>query len=215
MGHDKGYTPTETACAFELAAPEETPSATIEFAAFALIWSAVTIGLGVFAFLQDQPILWVFCGVFALFDLVIVGAVYKRIAIAAKWQDSKLVLNDWPLQMGATSRGWFVRPLDDETVTPQPLAGRLVVRETAVYQVGTDTRTAEEDLQTTALVMEPEERNGIVGYRFDLVVDGPPTIQLDNNLVEWIVEIDVDHPNAPAAESIFTILVEPRLADTR
>lgn len=212
-GHDVGYSPMHTGRGYELASPNET-GANIGFTLlFAVIWTAAIVGMTVVALVVQETLLWVFVAVFWLSEFLVIAMVGKVVAVRRAWSASRLIIDTWPLELGSTASAWFARPLAKTSETPLPASARLILRESATYRVGTDTRTATEDVWSTDLALNPETIEGVAGYRFGFTVDkgAPPTIQLDANLLEWILEFDLSGHDAPETCSLFTILVAPRV----
>ncbi len=216
VGHDDGYTPVPHPFGYELSGLGETWQGPLFLGVFGTVWLVGT-GFALLAVRREGVGAFVFVAVAAVVILLLIFlATGKTVSARLKWESSRLILEEWPLAIGSSTVVWFGRPLAKSTTTPRPRDARLILRESATYRVGTDTRTATSDLLKVPLSLTDRSMDGISGYETELVIppDGPPTIQLDSNLVEWIVEFELDAPRAPATTSRFTVLVSPEIAAT-
>jgi hypothetical protein len=213
-GHDKGYTPSPHPLGHELRGVGEGWQGPVFLAVFVLAFGAAAVVSLVIALGEGATPAWYFAVAFGLVELLLMTMFAKMVRVRRSWEESRLILDTWPLLIGGSAKAWFARPREDTRSTPRPAAARLVLRETATYQVGTDTRTVTDDAQTFPLTLERGAVDGIDGFHTTITIppDGPPTIQLDSNLVEWIMEVEFDEDAGPGTGSRFTVLVAPRRA---
>lgn len=102
-------------------------------------------------------------------------------------------------------------------VTLNEFTVRLLFRETATYQQGTDTRTVTHDN-----VIEQHEAPG-GSYRagsflsekidFQIPRDGMHTLKVRRNTLRWMVEIEMHLPRSPNFKQAYEIQVLPQLAE--
>lgn len=213
-GHDQGYTPVPHPLGHELRGIGEGWHLVAFLAIFVVVFGGVTTIVFVVAMGDGGPPAWYFVVAGGLVVALLAWTLRRIVRVRRAWEPSRLILDEWPLLIGGSASAWFTRPRERDTSTPQPSTARLVLRESATYRVGTDTRVATEDVLDVPLTLTPRTFDGIDGFATTLTIpdEGPPTIQLDSNLVEWLVIVDLEAPGAPAVTSTFTVLVAPRRA---
>lgn len=213
-GHDAGYSPTPHPLGHRLPGLGESWHGIAFLAMFVVVFGITGVVLLVIATVNDAFPLLIVVAVLTPIIVLLTVMFSKLVRVRRAWQPSRLILSDWPLLLGGTTRAWFARPPSGAGATPPPASARLVLRESATYDVGTSTRTATHDVRTIPLGFTPAEVDGTGGFWLELRIpaDGAPTIQLGSNLVEWIVEVDLESTGRPSTTSRFTVLVAPRLA---
>ena len=209
LGHDDAYTPTPVADGFQLSTGVGRFAGAKFLALFVVLWTGfsslfVFIGLGV-----GEPVMAAFGGLFVLVGLAVAVGLVRSIRVGKAWEAAIAVLDRWPVRMGEAARGWFHQTATADRSMADRVTATLVLRESATYRVGTDTRTATEDVARVPLVLEPEERDGRVGFGFTIAIpgEGPPTIDLPRNLVEWLIEFDVSETGSPDTSALFPVRV--------
>lgn len=213
-GHNHAYTPTQTVDGYTLQSSNDGPVGLVVFGVFSVVWLVVTVGLGAIGWATGEWIPKVMAVFFGLFLLPLLLGLKSSWSVLQGWNEGTLHLAEWPMMIGGTQTAWFSRTSKRTGDLPSLVTGQLILRESATYQVGTDTRTATEDVTTIDLELIPAERSGVAGFEFELTIpgDGPSTIELGRNLVEWLVEFTVDDPDAPETTSLFLIRVLPEVA---
>jgi hypothetical protein len=153
---------------------------------------------------------------FALFGLLFVAVgifmlvpLLRMIRVANAWGPATIVIDRWPLRIGESARCWFAQTSRGGAAPAEAVTASLTLRESATYRSGTDTRTATEDVVSIPLSVGPQDRNGRPGFSlsFEIPEDGPPTIELPRNRVEWLLLITASRANAPQADSLFGVRV--------
>lgn len=93
------------------------------------------------------------------------------------------------------------------------ITASLISRETVTYRRGTDTETVHHDGRRTPLPVTMDDHPQAVAGRIQVVIpkDWPPTITLNHNKVQTVVEILVHAPGLPEDRSNFTVPVRPAL----
>lgn len=102
-------------------------------------------------------------------------------------------------------------------VTLEQLTIKLIFREAATYQQGTDTRTVTHD----HVIAQHEKLGG--NYQggsflseqveFQIPRDGMHTLKVRRNTLRWLVEIEMHIPKAPNFKQAYEIEVLPQLAE--
>ncbi len=93
------------------------------------------------------------------------------------------------------------------------MTASLICRETVTYRRGTDTETVHHEARRIPLPVTLDDHPQAVAGRVQVVVpvDWPPTIVLNHNKVQTVVEVLVNAPGLPEDRSSFTVLVRPAL----
>ena len=149
--------------------------------------------------------------VFAGFGLIIVLALTRQARIVSRWRPGRLIFSEWPLQLGASYQARYVRESRRNPIgSLNRIEARVELAEVVRYTVGTDTETDKEVVMTTPL----DITGGAYGDRIEATVeveipaDGPPSLDLDNNRVEWWVIVELDLSDAIDDDSRFKVQVE-------
>ena len=97
------------------------------------------------------------------------------------------------------------------------ITASLICRETVTYRRGTDTETVHHDARTIPLPVTMDDHPQAVAGRIQVAipVDWPPTIALNHNKVQTVVEILVHAPGLPEDRSNFPVLVRPAVRGGR
>jgi hypothetical protein len=97
------------------------------------------------------------------------------------------------------------------------ITASLISRETVTYRRGTDTETVNHDARRTPLPVTMDDHPQAVAGRIQVVIpsDWPPTIALNHNKVQTVVEVLVNAPGLPEDRSTFTVPVRPALRGGR
>lgn len=180
---------------------------------FALVWTAATIVVLLLGISQGSAFLIVFATAFAVADAILLSSLWKIWRQTAAWDQGYVILDRWPLHLGETATGWFHRTALADNSMADRVNARLVLRESATYRVGTDTRTATEDVMSVPLATQFDTRDGLEGSAFTFTIPraGPSTIELRWNLVEWLLVFDVSEDGAPDAQSTFPVRVQAKV----
>ncbi len=214
MGHDASYEPQRVADGWELTTGVKRWTPVLLTGAFAVVWTIVTLVLVAIGLRQGGFVLLAFAAAFAVADILVWVAFVKAYRVGKEWGDAVLVLSKWPVRLGETTHGWFHRTALGDNSMADHVTARLILRESATYRVGTDTKTATEDVATVPLEVIPQEREGRPGVAFEFTIpgEGPPTIELQWNLVEWLMIFNLSEAGAPDVVSTLPVRVAPEVA---
>lgn len=172
--------------------------------AFAVFFNVIEGPEGFFAYLIGfGGLICVAIGIAAL------KAFVKALRIEAVFKRAELLLADWPVAPGETVTARFHQQLKD-SVALNAIHGRLYIRETACYRVGTDTHTATEETPVDAFdAVAADGSDGILraDYELKIPVDAACSFKSQNNELAWILEVVVDAEGFPDAKSAFPIRV--------
>lgn len=148
--------------------------------------------------------------VFAGFGLLIILAMIRQARIVSRWRPGRLIFSEWPLEIGGSHQARYVRESRGGPIgTLNRIEARLELAEVVRYTVGTDTETDKEVVMTVPL----ESAGGVHGDRIEATLDveipgdGPPSLDLNNNRVEWWVILELDLSDAIDDDSRFKIQV--------
>lgn len=214
VGHEAAYTPIVVSDGYELRTGVGRFAGAKFLALFAVVWIAFSSVFVVVGLVAGEIVMAAFGGLFVLVGLGITTAFVKSVRVARAWGDPLVVIDRWPVRLGEEATAWFHRTAHRDGSMADTVAARLVLRESATYRVGTDTRTATEDVVTVPLATEWRERNGTSGVHFTFRIpdEGPPTIELPRNVVEWLLVFDTTEAGAPATSALFPIRVAAEVA---
>ena len=212
IGHDP-YETTPVADGFQLASGS-TATQAFTFGCFTAVWLAISsvfviIGVGT----GELPAI-IFGMLFVGIGLALLVPLVRTARIAGAWGNATVVIDHWPLLMGESASCWFSQSDRNGTAPAESVTATLTLRESATYRSGTDTRTATEDVVSLPLSVAAHDRDGTPGFTmsFQIPQDGPPTIQLPRNRVEWLLLITATRTGVPDAESVFGVRVEAAMA---
>lgn len=182
----------------------DTGKALVAIGAFGLLFGGVGVAIIVAAGS------W-FGLLFAGFGLFMMIALTRQARVVSRWRPGRLIFSEWPLELGGRYQARYVREARRGPIgSMNRLDGRLELAEVVRYTVGTDTETDKEIVLTTPL----EVTGGAYGDRIEATVeveipgDGPPSLDLDNNRVEWWVVLDLDMTDAIDDDSRFKLQVQ-------
>lgn len=145
--------------------------------------------------------------------LVAVGFVWGAVGslrIASRLDPGVLDVPHRTFYMGSEVPCRFRRLVKRGTPQVRSAEVRLVLREWVRYTVGTDTRTATEEVQVIPLPATPT--TGGREVLIDLVLPipvGAPTFEASNNTVRWCLEVDLEFADGFSEDSIVPLWVVP------
>ncbi len=148
--------------------------------------------------------------VFAGFGLLLVGGMTRQARIVSRWHPGKLSFSEWPLWPGGSFQARYVREARRGPVGAlQRIDARLELAEVVRYTVGTDTETDKEIVMTLPLEITGDAMGERIEATIDVEIpnDGPPSLDLDNNRVEWWVIVDLDMADEIDDDSRFKVHV--------
>lgn len=194
----------QTAAGWEISDRMDTARQVAAVVLFGLLFAGV--GLAV-ALAAETAFGWLFvaAGVFVM----ILPA--RQARIVSGWHPGRLAFSIWPLDLGGRHPARFVRQRRRGTVGSMVrLEARLELAEVVRYTVGTDTETDKEIVLTQPL----EITGGAYGDRIEATLevaipsDGPASLDLDHNRIEWWVIVEFEETNGTADDSRFKLHVE-------
>ncbi len=148
---------------------------------------------------------------FAGFGLIFGLALTRQARVVTRWQPGRLAFAQWPLELGGSYTARFSRTARRGQIGMlQNIEARLELAEVVQYTVGTDTETDKEVVLTVPL----EVTGGAYGDRIEgsidieIPADGPPSVDLNHNKIEWWVIVDMDLSDAIDDDSRFKLAVE-------
>ncbi|MEM1062125.1 MAG: hypothetical protein AAF532_10205 [Planctomycetota bacterium] len=179
-----------------------------------VLCGAVSAVAGFFAFGGiDDWIPWAFAGVFfVVFGLVAFGlaaSFVKAVRIESVFKRGELLLSGWPVAPGQTVTARFHQQLKGG-VQLNGIQGRLLIRETARYRVGTSTHTATEETPVDTFdEVAADGADGVLRADYELKIpsDAACSFKAPDNELAWILEVIVDAEGFPDAKSAFPIRV--------
>lgn len=150
---------------------------------------------------------------FVGFGLLIMLGMTRQARIVSRWRPGRLIFSEWPLQLGGSYQARYVRESRRGPIgSLNRIEARLELAEVVRYTVGTDTETDKEVVMTTPL----DVTGGAFGGRIDATIeveipaDGPPSLDLNNNRIEWWVIVELDLSDAIDDDSRFKVHVEAK-----
>lgn len=158
---------------------------------------------------------FLFCGIFALF---IVAFVAWRLAIAytrRRMGTPDIMISKETLQVGEAFTVSFQHTFKND-ITLEGITIRLIYKETATYQQGTDTRTVthEEVYEAFELPGGTFRAGHIIADSFNMQIpaDGMHTLKVRRNQIQWFVRIEALIPKLADFVEERELLVVPELA---
>ena len=187
-----------------LADKMDTRLAVVGIGAFSLLF----IGVGVAIVIGAGS--W-FGLLFAGFGLIFGLTLTRQARVVTRWKPGRLAFSNWPLELGGSYNARFLRQARRGQIgMMENLEARLELAEVVRYTVGTDTKTDKEVVMSIPL----EISGGAYGDRIEgtidveIPADGPPSLDLNHNKVEWWVIVDIDMTDAIDDDSRFKLAVE-------
>lgn len=102
----------------------------------------------------------------------------------------------------------FRRTVKHGSATPTDLRARLVLREWVRYTVGTDTRTATQDVLEVPVPITPvPDPFGVTGDLTIHLPAYPPSFEAADNRVQWLLLVDLVLDDGFAEDSVFDLPV--------
>lgn len=180
---------------------------------FALLWNAISLVFVVIGFTTDAGIPFALCGLsFLGIGLLIVSAGVRMMMASWKVADPDLWISLPELRVGdkfkLTYRQKFKGRANVNHITL-----KLVLRESATYQRGTDTVTVthDYDIKESHLPARHYNAGETISQELDLQI--PPssmhTFKSRHNELRWLLTVDVDIADWPDFERAYDVTVLP------
>lgn len=183
----------------------------VAFTGFPLI--ALSLG-GEGTALIPKLILSLFCaaGVF----IMTIGV--RGLWVAFRFGPGRLTPSSWPLRLGEDFTIEYERPAKDKSVIDM-MSARLYLKETAIYQRGTDTCTDTEIVASEELGTVGAGQDGTGTYHgiwsLRIPPEGPSSFESRNSKVHWMVDVRIFSEGREIDSSTFTLVVLPERVGRR
>ncbi len=167
---------------------------------FALLWLAISTPIFLIAVQDSETFAIIFAGLFVFIGLAILGFALLNFYTRIRVGKPEILLSKSTLGVGESFSVSYMHSFS-RSVTVEDIRLKLIFRETATYQQGTDTRTVTHDhviderieagraFQSGSLINQT--------YEFQVPADGMHNLDVRRNKLQWYLIMTMRVPRLP------------------
>lgn len=179
----------------------------------ALFWNGITWGVLIAIWRDNDGVFsivgTVFLSIFCLIGLGLLGAAGKKLLFVLLTGDAAMEIEREPLRSGESVEFAILHPMKHR---PDHVEAKLICREKASYQQGTDTITREEVVHSELVLDVPADRlpSGRqlnLRGRMSIPADAMHSFKDQHNEITWGVQVKMEIPNRPDVDEFYPFRV--------